>query len=81
MPARHNLGVMEWNNTGNRKRALKHWMISAGAGHDNSLEGIRNCFMIGVASKDDFEGALRAHKEASDEMKSVHRDAAAAIFH
>ena len=34
--------------------------------------------MNGHVSKDDFEKALRAHKEATDEMKSDHREAAAA---
>ena len=75
VPARHNLGGMEMD-SGNMKRAMKHWMISAGDGHDNSLEGIRNCFMIEIASKDDFEKALRAHKEAKDEVKSDQREAA-----
>ena len=56
-------------------RAVKHWMISAGAGHDNSLKNIRACFMNGHATKDDFEKALRAHKEANDEMKSDQREA------
>ena len=59
-------------------RAIKHWMISAGAGDDNSLKNIRVCFMIGHATKDDFEKALRAHKEAKDGTKSDQRDTAAA---
>ena len=33
--------------------------------------------MNGHAAKDDFEKALRAHKDAKDEMKSDQRDAAA----
>ena len=75
--ARHNLGCSEWR-AGNMNRALKHWMISAAAGYDNSLNAIRGCFLDGHATKDDFENALRAHKEASDEMKSEQREAAAA---
>ena len=50
-------------------RAVKHWMISAGGGHDNSLK---------FTSKDAFEKALRAHKEAKDETKSGQREEAAA---
>ena len=34
--------------------------------------------MRGEATKDDFEKALRAHKEAIDEMKSDQRETAAA---
>ena len=56
---------------------MKHYMIAAGAGKDSSLGAIRQCFMDGCATKDDFEKALRAHKEAKDEMKSDQGDAAA----
>ena len=71
--ARHNLGVSE-NNAGNMDRAVKHWMISAAAGWDNSLKKIRRSFMNGHATKD-FEKALRAHKEANDEVRSDQREA------
>ena len=77
--ARHNLGCMEMD-SGNYDRAMKHYMISAGAGHDDSVKEIRVCFMNGRATKDDFEKALRAHKEAKDEVKSEQRDAAAAFL-
>ena len=73
--ARHNLGCIE-GQAGSMSRAVKHWMISAGAGYDDSLKFIRAAFMNGRATKDEFEKALRAHKEASDEMKSDQRDAA-----
>ena len=77
--ARHNLGTDEAY-AGNMNRAMKHFMIAAGAGYDDSLKAIRECFMSGIATKDDFEKALRAHKEAADEMKSDQRDAAAAFL-
>ena len=77
--ARHNLGNLEMD-TGNTSRALKHWMISAGAGDDDSLHNVRQCFMLGYATKDDFEKALRAHKEAKDEMKSDQRETAEAYL-
>jgi TPR repeat protein len=77
--ARHNLGSFE-GNAGNTDRAVKHWMIAAGAGDDDSLKEIRKGFMRGHATKDDFEKALRAHKEANDEMKSDQREAAAAYL-
>ena len=77
--ARHNLGVNEMD-AGNMERAVKHWMISAGSGDDKSLEAIRQCFMNGHATKDEFEKALRAHKESKDEMKSEQREAAAAAL-
>jgi hypothetical protein len=45
-------------------------MFSAEAGVDESLTNIRQYFLSGDVTKDDFEKALRAHKEANDEMKS-----------
>ena len=57
MGARHNLGVDE-DEAGNKKRALKHWMIAAGAGYGKSLKEIRQLFLSGHATKDDFEKAL-----------------------
>jgi TPR repeat protein len=76
VPARHNLGCFEAQE-GNMDRAMKHWMISAGGGYDDSLKLIQQCFLSGHASKDDFEKALRSHKEAKDEVKSDQRDSAA----
>ena len=55
-------------------------MIAVGAGHDNSLKAIREYFMLGYTTKDVFEKALRAHKEAKDEMKSSQRETAAAYL-
>ena len=72
--ARYNLGIEE-GNARNMSRALKHFMISVGAGCDDSLKAIRQCFLDGHATKDDFEKALRTHKEAADEMKSDQREA------
>jgi hypothetical protein len=78
--ARNDLACVEAD-AGNMDRAMKHWMISAGAGHDDSLKNIRECFFEGHATKDDFEKALRAHKEAQDDMRSDQREEAAAYRH
>ena len=77
--ARHNLGRLE-KLAGNMKRAMKHWMISAGAGDDDSLTAIRECYLGGHATKDYFEKALRAHQTSKDEMKSEQREAAARFY-
>lgn len=76
--ARHNLGVLEWN-SGNDDRAMKHYMISASAGHDKSLKGVQNGYSDGIVNKDDFEKTLRAHQKSKNEMKSEWRDHAAAV--
>ena len=75
--ARHNLSILE-EELGSMNRAVKHYMIAAMAGYDKSLKSIRVCFLEGHVTKDDFEKALRAHKEAKDDMKSDQREAAAA---
>ena len=54
--ARHNLGCIEAH-AGNMNRAVKHWMMSAGAGLDHSLKKIREGFLKGYATKADFEKA------------------------
>ena len=75
--ARYNLGIME-RKGGNHHRAMKHWIISANAGYDGSLNKVQCGYMMGSVSKDVFEKTLRAHKKSKDELKSEWRDKAAA---
>ena len=76
--ARHNLGVSEYN-AGNCDRALKHYMIAAGSGCTVSLEKIKQMFMKGYATKDDYAKALRVYQANLVEIKSAQRDQAAAF--
>ena len=79
--ARHNLGVLELEgHAGNMSRALKHFMIAAGGGYNDSLENIKVIFMNGEATKDDYAKALQAYQANLVEIKSPQRDEAAA-FH
>ena len=55
---------------GNYDLAIKHWHLSAAAGHDEAIKRLRDCFSKGKLSKPDLEKALRAHKAACDEMNS-----------
>ncbi|KAL7533152.1 hypothetical protein ACHAXR_005071 [Thalassiosira sp. AJA248-18] len=73
--ARYNLGAIEWK-AGNMNRAMKHFMISAGIGDDDSLKKIQNGFMCGHVTKDEFEKALRAHNKSKNETQSDQRDTA-----
>jgi TPR repeat protein len=73
--ARYNLGCIDGNN-GMPNRAVKHWIIAAKLGYDKALEAISDYFSHGVASKEDFEAALRGHQAAVDATKSEQRDAA-----
>ena len=80
--ARYNLGTME-KKRGNHGRAIKHFIIAAGAGDDESWEEIRKgflfreCYLSGHVTKDDYEKAQLAHQTAKDEMSSEQRKAAA----
>jgi len=71
--ARCNLGVLELQ-SGNVARVRKHWMIAAMRGHDDSLEGLKQLYVGGDLSKEDFAKALRAHKASQDDMKSEQRN-------
>ena len=82
------LGELPWQDTtfgwfeeetGNMSRALKHYMIAARGGDDDSLKEIREFYMNGHATKDDYAKALRAHQKYVDGIKSDQRDKAAAF--
>jgi TPR repeat protein len=72
--ARHNLGNHEFRNS-RIDRAVKHYIIAAKLGHNESLGQVKWCFQRGFVSKDDYE-ALRGHQAAVDATKSEQRDAA-----
>ena len=75
--ARYKLGVMELLD-GNHDRALRHLVIAARCGHDESLEIIKNGYKEGDVTKEEFEKILREHKASQDETKSDQRDRAKA---
>ena len=73
--SRHNLGGLEWN-AGNRRRAMRHFVIAAEGGCDSSLEHVRRGYSMDIVSKDRYEIALRAHKDSRDEVISENRSIA-----
>ena len=75
--ARYNLGMYEAC-AGNMNRAVKHHMIAAGVGHNDSLELIKQMFMNEDATKDDYTKALRSYQANLVEIKSAQRNEAAA---
>ena len=86
--ARHNLGYTELVEgmitgcielrAGNKDRALKHFMIAAKSGENNSLKRIKQLYSNGNAAKDDYTQALQSYQTYLDEIKSDQRDEAAA---
>ena len=77
--ARFNLGGAE-GSAGNRERAVKHYMIAAGGGYNNSVKNIQQLYMTGHATKEDYTKALLAYQEYFEDVRSEQRDKAAA-FH
>ena len=73
--ARHNLGWVEVYN-GRVDRAVKHWIIAAKLGYDESLEAVKNRYKDGIVSKEDFTAALRGYQTAIEATKSPQREAA-----
>ncbi|EJK48867.1 hypothetical protein THAOC_32303 [Thalassiosira oceanica] len=76
--ARHNLGSHEFNNR-NYKRAVRHWLISAKMGDEDSLDQIKHKFARGHATKAQYTEALKGYQDAVEEMKSHDRDVAKAF--
>ena len=74
---RHGLGCME-GRAGNHCRAMKHFMIAARTGHNDSLDRVKEGFMIGIVKKDEYGDTLRAYQKWHDETESDARDNAMA---
>ncbi|EJK47614.1 hypothetical protein THAOC_33653 [Thalassiosira oceanica] len=78
--SRHKLGCFEVKARRNYVRALRHWLISAKMGHKDSVETIKNMFMDGIATKEQYAEALKGYRDAVEEMKSHDRDEASALM-
>ena len=71
------VGEME-ENAGNMNRAIKHYMIAVGSGHNDSLKQIQQLYSNGHATKEDYKKALQLYQTYLGEIKSPQRDEAAA---
>ena len=76
--ARYNLASYEWNNF-KFKRAMKHWIIAAKLGCDESMKTMKRGYAMGEVSEEDFATALRAYQAAVDTVKSPQREAAEVV--
>ncbi len=72
--ARHILGCVEEYN-GNIDRAVKHYIIAANLGYEDSMKEVWDFFKSECIAKEDLEATLRTHTAAIDAMKSPERDA------
>ena len=57
---------------------MKHFIIAAKLGYDESMKELWKHYSRGNITKDDLDATLRTHQAALDEMKSTQRDAAEA---
>ena len=77
--ARYQLGLFEWYHD-NKEKAVKHWIIAATQGDDNSIKKLMFIFKGGFVRKEELAAALRAHKAAVDATKSAQRKVAEAFY-
>ena len=77
--ARHNLGVYE-GNSGNTERAVKHYIIAAKLGYEESMTMLWKFYSDGRITKQDLEDTLRTHKAAIDATKNSQREEAVVYF-
>jgi TPR repeat protein len=73
--ARNDLADYELRN-GNIERAVKHFIIAANLGSENSMKELWSLYAAGNISKKDLDATLRSHQAALDATKSAERDAA-----
>ena len=73
--ARYLLGREECKK-GNLDRAVKHLIIAATQGHDESIKALMRGCKKGYVEKEGLAAALRAHKAAVDATKSPEREMA-----
>jgi hypothetical protein len=78
-PARGLLANCE-KNKGRLDRAAKHLIINANLGCDISVKMIKDLFVDGIVSKDDYATTLRAYQAAVNETKSDEREKAEAVY-
>ena len=61
-------------------RAAKHFIIAANLGCHVSLQQVKDFFVQGIVSKDEYAAALRGHQAAVNETKSAEREKGEAFY-
>jgi hypothetical protein len=77
--ARYNLAANEEEH-GNVERAVKHFIIAANLGDDQSMKCLWDHYSLGNITKEDLDATLRTHQAAIDATKSEQREEADALF-
>lgn len=68
--ARYCLGVYE-NAVGNIERAVKHFIIAAKLGHEESMKEHWKYYSAENVTKENLDATLRSHQSAIDATKSL----------
>ena len=63
-------------NNGRPERGVKHFIIAANLGDEDSMKALWDCFSMGHVCKDDLTATLRRHHAAVNATKSSQRKAA-----
>ena len=77
--ARYNLAGIDEEN-GNIERSVKHHIIAANLGYEESMKALWRNYSARNITKEDLEAALRTHKTAIDATISPRRKVAEAFF-
>jgi TPR repeat protein len=77
--ARHYLAIIEGKN-GNTERAVKHLIISANLGYEESMKEFWKHYYAGHIIKETLDATLRSHQSAIDATKSLQREEAEVIY-
>jgi TPR repeat protein len=77
--ARFLLGAHEMKN-GRFERSAKHVIIGANLGCEKSLKVIKDFYVEGIVSKEDYAAALRGYQSAVNEIKSAEREKGEAFY-
>lgn len=65
---------------GRYDKAKKHFIMLANIGYDGSLKWLKELYVDGKASKEDYAGALRAYQAAVNAAKSREREEANSLY-
>ena len=77
--ARGNLAEHELRN-GRPDRAVKHVIIGANLGCNNNLKFVKDLFVEGITSKEDYAAALHGYQTAVNETKNAEREEGEAFY-
>ena len=71
--ARYELGHLE-RMVGDDKRAYKHYIIGAKAGHEKSMNQVKEGFNNGLVTNDEYDEAIKSYLKQQEDTKSAARD-------